>query len=126
MVNDAKSINDFFKELDELEAHLIHGSYNYADLELRVAAAKAEDEAVNGEDIHKKMACAMFGLTHCDVREKHRNAAKSENFRQLYSLSAKDDVLVYPSEPTHCRKCLKPLTTSNPQTYNVCARCEDF
>ncbi|AEH21923.1 VHS1110 protein [Vibrio phage 1] len=101
-------------------------SFDFTQLEERTAASMIKKgEVIQGEDLHAKMACAIFGLTHCDVREKHRRFAKEENFKQLYTLRSVNE-LVYPDAPTHCRSCLKPLKTNDPQVYNECIKCEGF
>lgn len=99
---------------------------DFTNLENRVAASVCQKDILQGHDIHLKRACAMFGLIPTDVREKHRNAAKAENFKYLYSIRIKGDCdeMPYPDHPTHCRNCLKPLLTDNPNTFNECHNCE--
>lgn len=124
----AQGLNDFLKNLERSETfEALHPEVDFGELETRMASSLKAPEVIEGEDIHRKMACAIFGLTHCDVREKHRQFAKEENFKQLYTYQRNaHDHLVYPTEPTHCRKCLKPLNTTNPQTFNVCPKCETY
>ncbi|UYD21550.1 DNA polymerase [Vibrio phage 29Fa.3] len=86
----------------------------YSSLEtlvLATASHNLQSNLTQGEDLHKKTACAIFGLAPMDVREKHRRFAKSENYCQLYSPDfSKTGELQLPLTPTHCACCLQPLT----------------
>ncbi len=64
-------------------------SADYAQQELRVAAALAGDEALieafnKDEDIHKLTAADVFGVKPEDVTREQRYAAKTVNFGVLY------------------------------------------
>ena len=85
----------------------------YSDLETLVLATEGhslKESLLKGEDIHKKAACCIFGLSPTDVREKHRNFAKSENFKHIYSpdFTGAGDIPL-PDSPTHCARCLRPF-----------------
>ncbi|QNJ59115.1 putative DNA polymerase I [Vibrio phage vB_ValS_PJ32] len=123
-----QNLNDFIQGLTAAKTFEEMPTLDFSDLEARATANLSKSHPViTGEDIHRKMASAMFGLTACDVREKHRQVAKNENFRQIYSYKGGSiDNLVYPNEPTHCRSCLKPLDPTNPQVYNTCTDCGDY
>ncbi|AUR81179.1 putative DNA polymerase I [Vibrio phage Ares1] len=117
-------LNDFLNNLHAAKTFSDLPSYDFSKLEERAAASMVKQgEVITGEDIHAKMACAIFGLALCDVREKHRRFAKNENFKQIYSFRSFDNI-VYPDTPTHCRTCLNPLSTNDPQIYNECVKCE--
>lgn len=69
-------------------------SADYSQVELRVIAHIAKDEAMieafrNGEDIHARTAKEIFGLESLDdVTQDHRRKAKEVNFGIPYGLSA--------------------------------------
>ncbi len=69
-------------------------SADYSQVELRVIAHIAEDEAMieafkNGEDIHSRTAKEIFNLDSLDdVTQDHRRKAKEVNFGIPYGLSA--------------------------------------
>lgn len=69
-------------------------SADYAQFELRLAAAMAGDEALiadfnSGIDIHTKTAADVFGVSMEQVSKRQRRAAKVINFGVLYGMSAK-------------------------------------
>lgn len=69
-------------------------SADYAQFELRLAAAMARDEALirdfnNGVDIHKKTAAEVFGIEMDEVTKDQRRIAKVVNFGIIYGMSAK-------------------------------------
>lgn len=65
---------------------------DYSQIELRLLAHIADDynmkEAfINGEDIHRKTAAAVFGLPEEAVNEQMRKRAKAVNFGIVYGIS---------------------------------------
>ena len=65
---------------------------DYSQIELRLLAHVADDytmkEAfINGEDIHRKTAAAVFGIPEDDVTEEMRKRAKAVNFGIVYGIS---------------------------------------
>jgi DNA polymerase-1 len=65
---------------------------DYSQIELRLLAHIADDynmrEAfINGEDIHRKTAAAVFGLPEEAVNEEMRKRAKAVNFGIVYGIS---------------------------------------
>ena len=65
---------------------------DYSQIELRLLAHIADDynmkEAfINGEDIHRKTAAAVFGLPEESVNEEMRKRAKAVNFGIVYGIS---------------------------------------
>lgn len=67
---------------------------DYAAMELRVAAAIANEKAMldafnEGVDIHTRTAAVMFGINEEDVDKELRQQAKALNFGALYGSSAK-------------------------------------
>jgi DNA polymerase-1 len=68
-------------------------SADYSQIELRVAAALAGDEAMmetfrRGVDLHQQTAAELFGIVLEDVTKEQRSAAKTINFGVLYGMSA--------------------------------------
>lgn len=68
-------------------------SCDYAQIELRLAAAMAKDERMiqafaQGEDIHKTTAAAMWHVSLDEVTADQRRAAKAVNFGVLYGQGA--------------------------------------
>jgi DNA polymerase-1 len=68
-------------------------SADYSQIELRVAAALAGDEAMietfrQGVDLHVATAAELYGVKLEDVTKDQRNAAKTINFGVLYGMSA--------------------------------------
>ncbi len=68
-------------------------SCDYAQIELRLAAALAQDKALlkafaDGKDIHKTTAAAMWNVPLEDVTADQRRAAKTVNFGVLYGQGA--------------------------------------
>jgi DNA polymerase-1 len=66
---------------------------DYAQIDLRVAAALSQDQAliqafVDGEDIHKTTAAAMWQVALDEVTPDQRRAAKAVNFGVLYGQGA--------------------------------------
>ena len=66
---------------------------DYSQIELRVIAALAEDEAMisafkNGEDIHKATAAKVFDVPLEEVTREQRSNAKTVNFGIVYGVSA--------------------------------------
>ena len=69
-------------------------SVDYAQFELRLAAALARDENLirdfnEGIDIHKKTAAEVFGVSMEQVSAEQRRAAKVVNFGIIYGMSPK-------------------------------------
>lgn len=69
-------------------------SVDYAQFELRLAAALAKDENLiqdfnEGIDIHKKTAAEVFGVDMEQVSAEQRRAAKVVNFGIIYGMSPK-------------------------------------
>ena len=65
---------------------------DYSQIELRLLAHIAEDynmtEAfINGDDIHRKTAAAVFGIPEESVNEEMRKRAKAVNFGIIYGIS---------------------------------------
>ncbi|HUD11931.1 MAG TPA: DNA polymerase I [Candidatus Saccharimonadia bacterium] len=68
-------------------------SADYSQIELRVAAALAKDEAMmqtfrDGIDLHQQTAAELFAVPLNDVTKEQRSAAKTINFGVLYGMSA--------------------------------------
>jgi DNA polymerase-1 len=68
-------------------------SADYSQIELRVAAALAGDEAMtqtfkDGIDLHKATAAELFGVSLEEVTKDQRSAVKAINFGVLYGMSA--------------------------------------
>lgn len=68
-------------------------SCDYSQIELRIAAALAKDEALlrvfaQGGDIHKTTAAAMWQIPPEQVTDEQRRAAKAVNFGVLYGQGA--------------------------------------
>jgi DNA polymerase-1 len=68
-------------------------SADYSQIELRVAAALAGDEAMmqtfrEGVDLHRQTAAELYGVPLDDVSKEQRSAAKTINFGVLYGMSA--------------------------------------
>lgn len=67
---------------------------DYAAMELRVAAAIAQETAMlaafaEGADIHTRTASLMFGVSEADVSKGQRQQAKATNFGALYGSGAR-------------------------------------
>ena len=74
------------------ENHVLMAA-DYSQIELRVIAALAEDEAMisdfkNGEDIHKATAAKVFEVPPEEVSREQRSNAKTVNFGIVYGVSA--------------------------------------
>ena len=68
-------------------------SVDYSQVELRLVAVMAGDEAMlsafrNGQDIHATTAAAIFGLPLEQVTKDQRRHAKAVNFGLIYGMSA--------------------------------------
>ncbi|MDA1333892.1 MAG: DNA polymerase, partial [Bacteroidetes bacterium] len=68
-------------------------SADYAQIELRILASLADDEAMqqaylNGEDIHTSTAARVFGVPLSDVTREQRGRAKEVNYGIPYGISA--------------------------------------
>lgn len=66
---------------------------DYAQVELRIAALVAQEEAMlaafrNGDDLHRLMAADIAGVDPDKVTKKQRQAAKAVNFGFLYGMGA--------------------------------------
>lgn len=77
------------------------GKSDYAAIEVRVAAAIADDRAMieafnNGEDIHRAVAAASFGIAPEAVTHEQRRIAKSISFTFLFG-GGLDTFLAYAS-----------------------------
>ena len=69
-------------------------SADYAQFELRLAAALAGDEALiedfnSGADVHTKTAAEIYGIPETEVTKDQRRLAKVVNFGIIYGMSAK-------------------------------------
>lgn len=67
---------------------------DYAQMELRLAAAEAEDELMirafqEDQDLHTLTAMQIYGVAEEEVTKEQRQIAKSANFGLLYSAGAK-------------------------------------
>lgn len=67
---------------------------DYSGMELRVAAAIAEEQAMidafnAGADIHTRTAALMYGIDEAEVSKEQRRTAKALNFGALFGSSAK-------------------------------------
>lgn len=67
-------------------------SADYSQIELRILAHLAKDEALKkafiaGDDIHRYTASLIFGVDQKDVTSKMRDEAKTVNFGVLYGMS---------------------------------------
>lgn len=65
---------------------------DYSQIELRVLAHMSEDERMldaflSGEDIHRRTAAEVFGLTLDEVTDRQRGLAKAVNFGIVYGIS---------------------------------------
>ena len=74
------------------ENHVLMAA-DYSQIELRVIAALAKDEAMisafkNGEDIHKATAAKVFEVPPEEVSREQRSNAKTVNFGIVYGVSA--------------------------------------
>ena len=74
------------------ENHVLMAA-DYSQIELRVIAALAEDEAMisafkNGQDIHKATAAKVFEVPPEEVSREQRSNAKTVNFGIVYGVSA--------------------------------------
>jgi DNA polymerase-1 len=74
------------------EQHVLLAA-DYSQIELRVIAALAKDEAMieafrNGEDIHKATAAKVFEVPLEEVSREQRSNAKTVNFGIVYGVSA--------------------------------------
>jgi len=68
-------------------------SVDYSQIELRIVAHMAQDEAMlaafrSGQDIHATTAAAVFGVPLEAVSKKQRRRAKAINFGLIYGMSA--------------------------------------
>jgi DNA polymerase-1 len=75
------------------EAGNLLTSADYSQVELRVLAQVADDDAMKeifrrGEDVHTETAAAIFGIDPKDVDHATRDRAKAVNFGIIYGLSA--------------------------------------
>jgi DNA polymerase I-like protein with 3'-5' exonuclease and polymerase domains len=66
---------------------------DYSQIELRVAALVSQDPVMleayeKGEDLHRKTAAAVAGVTLGQVTKEQRQAAKAINFGLLYGQGA--------------------------------------
>lgn len=66
---------------------------DYSQIELRVMAHLSQDPTLieafrNGEDIHTKTACLVFGVHPEDLTHEHRRRAKEINFGIMYGMGA--------------------------------------
>ncbi|KAA3633413.1 MAG: DNA polymerase I, partial [Calditrichaeota bacterium] len=66
---------------------------DYSQIELRILAHYAQDKSLlqafkNNEDIHKRTAAEVYGVTLEDVTSDMRRAAKTANFSIIYGVSA--------------------------------------
>lgn len=67
---------------------------DFSQIELRVAALVSGDKEMleaykNGEDLHKKTAAAVMGISPNEVSKEQRQMAKAVNFGLLFGMSAK-------------------------------------
>jgi DNA polymerase-1 len=67
-------------------------SADYSQIELRIVAHMAQDEAMlaafrAGEDIHATTAAAIYGISPQDVTSRMRRIAKGVNFGLIYGMS---------------------------------------
>jgi DNA polymerase-1 len=68
-------------------------SVDYSQVELRIAAHMADDQAMlqtfrSGQDIHTATAAAVFGVPLAEVTSEQRRHAKGINFGLIYGMSA--------------------------------------
>jgi DNA polymerase-1 len=68
-------------------------SVDYSQIELRIVAHAAQDEAMldafrRGQDIHATTAAAVFGVSLAEVSKAMRRHAKAINFGLIYGMSA--------------------------------------
>jgi DNA polymerase-1 len=85
-----RKVRAMFVPADE---HHVLMAADYSQIELRVIAALAEDEAMisafkNGEDIHKATAAKVFEVPPEEVSREERSNAKTVNFGIVYGVSA--------------------------------------
>ncbi|MEL7342640.1 MAG: DNA polymerase, partial [Bacteroidota bacterium] len=74
------------------EEHILVAA-DYSQVELRIMAAMAEDEAMmdafrNRQDIHRTTAARVFGVEPEEVTPDQRSGAKTVNFGIIYGISA--------------------------------------
>jgi len=72
--------------------HVLIGA-DYSQIELRILAHMSQTESLilafqNDEDVHKKTAAEVFGVSLADVTEAQRRGAKAINFGIVYGQSA--------------------------------------
>ena len=65
---------------------------DYSQIELRLLASMSGDETmseafINGEDIHRRTASKVFGVSEDEVTHEQRAAAKTVNFSIVYGIS---------------------------------------
>lgn len=73
------------------EAHVLVDA-DYSQIELRILAHMSQDtdfieSFLSGEDIHRKTASEMFGISMDKVTSEQRNSAKAVNFGIVYGIS---------------------------------------
>jgi DNA polymerase-1 len=73
------------------EAHVLVDA-DYSQIELRILAHMSNDQDfiesfLSGEDIHRKTASEMFGISIDEVTSEQRNSAKAVNFGIVYGIS---------------------------------------
>src|SRR5690606_19081551 len=66
---------------------------DYSQIELRILAHMADDEALiaafrHGDDIHALTASKVYGVDLADVTKEMRSAAKAINFGIIYGMTA--------------------------------------
>lgn len=85
--------DDQFRELFESPEGKVLIVADYSQIELRVASIVAQDIAMlgiyeRGEDLHKKTASAVIGISENTVTKEQRQLAKAVNFGFLYGQGA--------------------------------------
>ena len=68
-------------------------SADYSQIELRIMAHFADDQTMiesfeSGEDIHRRTAAEVYGISLEDVTDEQRRSAKTANFAIIYGVSA--------------------------------------
>lgn len=68
-------------------------SADYSQIELRIMAHFADDQTMiesfdSGQDIHKRTAAEVYGISLEEVTDEQRRAAKTANFAIIYGVSA--------------------------------------